>query len=135
LGILFFDVFSSTGLILISTCLFVCAFLIHLFVKSYAGLWWYGVVVAILLFCLGGYATHYSITFNDKHYFEKYLVENSVLLLEQSHEPILGLNSKRCVAKVLSVDGKKTTGKVLLYFEKESDSLEYGRRLITTLKP
>ncbi|MEE3037757.1 MAG: hypothetical protein VX344_04995 [Bacteroidota bacterium] len=109
LDILFFDVFSSTGLILISTCLFVCAFFSSFFIKSHNGLWWYGLVVAILLFYLSGYATHYSITSNEKHSFEKYLEENCVLLLKLSHEPILGLNSKRFFAKVLSVDRKQTS--------------------------
>ena len=136
LGILLSDIFSSYILTITSACLFICALLFHFFVKSYASRWWFGVTISVMFFCLGGYATHHSLVANDKYYFENNLEERSVLLLELSQEPIEGLNSIRCVAKVLSVDGKRTVGKVLVYFEKDSsDLLEYGSQLLTTLKP
>ena len=135
LGIFFSETLFFDGLIAVSVCLFLFAILFHFLIKSYAYRWGFGIIIWFLMFTLGIYAVDYSTLRNEERYFANFLEEDSYLLLELNENPVEGLKSIRCKANVISVDGKKTTGKMLVYFDKDIDSLIYGSQIFTYEKP
>ncbi len=135
LGIVFSNELYFKEVFALSICLFLGAALLHYFSKRYAFRWWFGVIMSCLMFCLGLWAVPHSLDKNKPNYFITYLNESSVLMLELDEVPKKGTHSTRAIAKVISVDGKKTTGRLMVYFRDFTDSLNYGFRLLTTVQP
>ena len=109
--------------------------LTHFFIKSYRFRWLYGVLCTCLLFVLGICIFHYSLEKNDELHYATFLNENNVLVLECIEEPVEKKNSFKVLSKVISVDNKPTIGKVLVYVEKNGDTLRYGSRILTSAVP
>lgn len=109
--------------------------LTHFFIKSYRFRWLYGVLCTCLLFVLGLCIFHYSLEKNDELHYATVLNENNVLVLECIEEPVEKKNSFKVLSKVISVNNKPAIGKVLVYVEKNVDTLRYGSRILTSAVP
>jgi competence protein ComEC len=137
LGILAAIVFSqpdfvSLQLILIVTALLFAASMLSNIFSSFKLQWLGGLCFYLFLFSAG-----YGLTFaqnpNQNHtYFSNFKNPNHRYLINISEPPQEKTNSIRVIANVTyvedSIEWKKATGKILLYFEKDSASaaLKYG---------
>ena len=136
LGIIFYRYtqFYDTIFLIIAIFLFVVLSLINS-IKSYNYRWLFGLAVTFFLFFISIIISHFSLPQNKKSYFENFISESSVYLLQISTPPLEKEKSIVCQAVVLSVDSTKVTGKVQLIIDKTSKEIELGNILITNVRP
>jgi competence protein ComEC len=97
--------------------------------KSYKKRWLFGLLISLFFGVFGSLLLHEYSSVNKENYFGNYLQSENIFLLELVEEPIVKENSKKSIAKVLITNKSMTSGKILLYLDKELADLNYGSRL------
>jgi competence protein ComEC len=135
LGVVFSDEIYFDEIMCLNLMVLFALILVQILKMSYSLRWLFGALASLLMFGAGAWLYQNTLDFSQEQYFVNFLEEENTLFLELIEEPQSKANSFKVLAEVYAVDDKLTEGVVLIYFDKEIDSLHYGKRLITTNNP
>lgn len=125
-----------SDLLFVSSILCISALYLLLDYNSYRFRWFYTLFVHFFVVQFAIILCHFSLNENKANYFTNYANEESIYLIEIIDYVKQKENSIELLARIKSVDSIKTSAKILIYMQKQSDNpIDKGSLLITTSKP
>ena len=135
LGILFSEQYYSENIIYVLLCLTILLISIQWKNNTYHFRWVFGLVASVIVFTMGVWLCHNSLTLNNESHFSKHISDENIMILELIEVPQEKQNFTKIVAEVLAINQIYSRGKILVYADVELDELDFGSVLLVKAFP